>query len=219
MTNISASLLNEILERFGQQAAIETQRVVHTAFPGGWLPPAVVMALGLRETNLQNICGGAKLVEGKWVPTYTDRGWLQITDTIAQHRQWLSTRPGCPNGAHNKPNWDPDMVGYRTGGEHKITAATAMHCPTMTAALQYTLSTIKSDRAQAEASKVAPEHVLQLVVAAHNAGFFGALQGYQAGDIDKNTTLGNYSSDVLEHAPAIAAWIAAKPNWQWKGVS
>lgn len=204
--------LTAVMESFGLEAAHLAQQETHTAFPGGWFRPEHTMALGLRETGLQNICGGAALVDGKWEPVYTDRGWLQITDTIDANAKWLESIPGCPNGQGDRSNWEPDMRGFRAG---KTNALTPMHSPTLSAALTYTLRQIAVEREQAYQTNVEHPDVLRFVIAAHNAGFHGALAGYEAGNVDAHTTLGNYSAWVLANAPAIAEWIRARPNWIW----
>ena len=202
MTNvITFAELNTVIERFGQYAVLACQRETHAVFPGGWFPPSVLMALGLRETNLQNICGGATLEGDHWVQAYTDRGVFQITDTQVTNAAWLRTVPGCPNGS-----WVP---------EHGHTALESMHCPTLSAAIGYTLKEMTLNRRLAYGAGVAPEHALQFIVAAHNGGFTGALNGYKEGNVDANTTLGDYSWWVLHYAPQIAAWIAAHPTWTW----
>jgi hypothetical protein len=208
ITIITQDQLTPVMEAFGQEAALLAQKETHAAFPGGWLQPSVVMALGLRETGLRNIRGGAVLINGVWEPSDTDEGWLQITNTVTSNAEWLAKQPGCPNGS-----WKPDMPGFNSG---KVNALTTDHNPTLTAALGYTLGQITSERRQAY-SVVHPSGVLRFVIAAHNAGFEGALEGYRAGNVDENTTLGNYSAWVLANAPAIAEWIAGRPDWQWKG--
>lgn len=208
---ITGTALTNMMERFGNEAALKAQSETRKVFPGGWLPPSVVMALGARESMLQNICGGAVLVNGVWKPSYTDRGFLQISDTIPENQQWLSTVPGCPNGS-----WNPETPIYK--GVFRKTlrypALLPLHCPTFSAALQYTLAQIETNRVQAGASGVKPTDVLRFVIAAHNAGFQGALDGYNNGDVDEFTTHGDYSGWVMAEAPVIATWISVRPNWQ-----
>jgi hypothetical protein len=207
MSTYTQAELTPVMENFGQEAALIVQRKVLVAFPGGWFRPEHAMALGLRETGLRNIRGGAKLVDGVWEPTDTDEGWLQITNTLEPNRVWLKTVPGCPNGS-----WRPDMTGWDA---HTVTALTANHNPTLSAALGYTLRQIITQRGQAYANRVKAPDALRFVIAAHNAGFSGALDGYEAGNVDLHTTLGDYSADVLANAPVIAAWLAAHPSWQY----
>ena len=198
---ITPSQLDAAILKFGNYAVLKVQADVHAVFPGGWYSPSVLMALGLRETNLQNICGGAIKVNGQWQRSFTDRGWLQISDTQPANAAWLATVPGCPNGS-----WDP---------AHGHTAIEPMHVPTMSGAMDYTLKEMVSHRQLAYNAGVKSEDCLQFIVAAHNAGFTGALNGYQEGNVDANTTLGDYSWWVLHYAPQIAAWIKAHPKWQY----
>jgi hypothetical protein len=199
---VTQSQLTPIMERFGQEACKKAQSETLAVFPGRWFSASVLMALGLRETNLQNICGGAVLVDGVWEPSKTDRGWLQISDTIATNAKWLATELGCPDGS-----WYPALP--------HVPAITHDFCPTFSAATKYTLAQIVSARHQA-ANVVKTADTLRFVVAAHNAGFAGALEGYRRGDVDLNTTHGNYSAYVLANAPVIDEWIAARPTWQWR---
>ena len=68
-------------------------------FPGGWLHRPGSDGARPQRVLLRNICGGAKLVDGQWVQAFTDRGWLQMTDTLVAEREWLARPvPGCPNG-------------------------------------------------------------------------------------------------------------------------
>lgn len=204
---ITESQLTTVIENFGQEAVHKAQLETKAVFPGGWMPPSVILALGLRETGLQNIRGGAVMINGHWVPSYTDVGWLQINSLISTNEDWLRGRPGCPDGS-----WRPDMIGWHLF--RRVTAFTDMHNPTFTAALQYTLAQMAQERAEAYAAKVAPADVMRFVIAAHNAGFGGALRGYCCGDVDRYSTMGDYSEWVLHYAPMIAAWIEARPSWQ-----
>ena len=200
--------LTVIFERFGNEACLIVQREVIAAFPGGWLSPSVVLSLGLRETGLENIRGGAVEINGVWEPSDTDEGVFQVTNLVESNAIWLKSVPGCPNGS-----FKPDMEGWNAG---KVNALTTDHNPTLSAGLQYTIDEIKANRAQAEPAGVKSADVLRFCIAAHNAGFEGALKGYESGNVDKFTTLGNYSAWVLENAPAVAEWIAARPAWQFK---
>lgn len=200
MSDITPAQLDAALVQFGRYFVWKVQSDVHAVFPGGWFPPSVMLALGLRETNLQNICGGAQLINGQWVPTKTDRGWLQITDTEPTNAVWLKSQLGCPDG-----KWDP-VQGHN--------ALEPLHVPTMSGALAYTLREMVTHRALAYAAGVTGPACLQFIVAAHNAGFNGALRGYREGNVDANTTLGDYSWWVMHYAPQIATWISAHPGWQ-----
>jgi hypothetical protein len=205
---ITQDELTPVMERFGNEACLIVQKETLAAFPGKWLTASIVHALGLRETGLQNIRGGAVKVNGKWIPSDTDEGVFQITNTVETNAAWLKSVPGCPNGS-----FTPDMAGWNKG---TVNALTPNHNPTLSAGLGYTISSLKVNRSQAEPAGVASKDVLRFCIAAHNAGFEGALLGYKAGNVDENTTMGNYSSWVLANAPAVAEWIAARPAWQFK---
>src|SRR6266576_3796876 len=67
---------------------------------GGWSPFAasLILALGFRESSLRNVCGGARWNGTEWVQAYSDRGWVQIADTIDTNAKWLRTQEGCAEG-------------------------------------------------------------------------------------------------------------------------
>jgi len=182
-------------------------RVIHVQeamYPYKPIPASVMLALGFRETGLRNICGGAKLEGNVWVQSYSDRGWLQITDTVEQHAQWLSEQEGCTNG-------------YWTPSEPPVSALEAMHCPRFSPALDFTKASMLKDMAYAKQQGVASGMVLRFGIAAHNAGAGGALRGYHEGSIDKYTAQGDYSAYVLAVAPLVHNWIVAHPNWAYHG--
>lgn len=208
MSDITPAQLTTVMERFGQSAALKAQSETHGVFPGGWFTPWDTMALGLRESGLENIRGGANFIDGEWVESDTDEGWLQITNLVTTNAAWLKSVPGCPNGS-----WDPDMPGFHAG---TITALTDGHNPTFTAALQFTLKELTVNRALAYKAGVAPRDAVRFVIACHNAGFQGALSGYKDGNVDLHTTHGDYSAWTLRHAPMIAEWIATHPGWLWE---
>jgi hypothetical protein len=204
---LTQPVLTVIFERFGQEAAHITQREIHAAWPGNWFKPEHGLALGCRETALANIRGGAVLVNGVWVPSDTDEGVYQITNTVSSNATWLRSVPGCPNGS-----FKPDMPGFHSG---KVNALTPAHNPTLSAGLTYTIAEIQANRAQAGPAGVKPNDVLRFVIAAHNAGFQGALEGYESGDVDRFTTHGNYSQWCLDNVPAITKWLDTHPKWRW----
>jgi hypothetical protein len=202
--------LTSVMEAFGNYAA-KTVQIQANAFENGWISGFVMMSLGMRETNLQNICGGVtKNAQGEWVQAFTDRGIFQVTDTNPSGAKWLASVPGCPNGPDDRPNFKPDVKGFRAG---KTSALTAMHSPTFSAGLQYTLKEFSQNRTDA-VPDVKTDDLLRFCIAAHNAGFTGAMDGYRAGDVDANTAHGDYSAWVLEQAPQIQEWVSTRPKWQ-----
>jgi hypothetical protein len=197
----TAKEVGDALARFGNYRVLRTQQLAEPTF----FHPSVLMALGLRETGLRNICGGAKLENGKWVQAFTDRGCFQISEQVSDERAWLSATPGCPNG-----QWEP--APGETGPALRV-----MHVPRFTYAAIFVLGGAEVNRAQAIKADVNMADLLRFCVAAHNAGFTGALNGYRNGNVDENTAHGDYSATVMATAPLIHTWVQEHPAWIYKG--
>lgn len=196
-------LLPTIDEINAALATLGNWRVLHTqeaCWPYNPISASTMLALGFRETGLKNVCGGAKWNGTEWVQSFTDRGWLQISDTIDREAKWLATQEGCTNGY-----WSPS--------EPPVNALTPMHCPRFSPALDFTKATMLDDMQFAAEANVPAGERLRFAVAEHNAGPTGALEGWRDGNIDKNTTGGDYSAYVLGTAPLIHNWIVAHPRW------
>lgn len=188
------------LARFSNYRVLRTQQLCqHTH-----MHASVLMALGLRETSLQNICGGAVWEDGKWVQSYTDRGCFQISEQVSDEADWLATVPGCKNGA-----WSPT--------DPPSTALEPMHVPRFTDAAVFAIGKSEVNRRQALAAGVKEADVLRFTVAAHNAGFSGALTGYREGDVDKHTAHGDYSAWVMKQSYVIHDWVVSHPAWVYHG--
>lgn len=184
---------------FGNYRVLRSQQLAEDTF----LHPSILMALGLRETGLTNICGGAKLVNGVWVQAFTDRGCFQISDQVPANAKWLASVPGCNNGS-----WSP-QAGF--------TAFSTLHCPRFSDAVVYVLKEFEENKSQAALAGVRANDLVRFCVAAHNAGFEGALEGYRAGNVDQNTAHGDYSAWVLKYATIIHNWVVEHPNWVYHG--
>lgn len=189
--------IGHALARFGNYRVLATQEHCYPYKP---IPASVMLGIGYRETELQNICGGATWDGSKWVKSYTDRGWLQISDTIPRERDWLSTQEGCAEGS-----WVPSVPAVNALTEH--------HCPRFTFALLFVKETLEADIHFAASHGVPADEQLRFAIAAHNAGPTGALNGWQAGDVDKHTAHADYSAYVLALRPLIHDWIVANPKW------
>lgn len=184
---------------FGNYRVLRSQQLCDQ---NGHFPhPSTIMALGLRETGLTNVCGGAVKKEGVWVRSFTDRGCFQIAESEAE--AWLKSVPGCPEG-----QWSP-KEGHN--------ALEAHFCPRFSDALQYTLREFHEHRGEAKVSGVKEADLERFCVAAHNAGFTGALNGYHEGDVDQNTALGDYSAWVMKYAGVIHKWVVEHPKWVYTG--
>jgi hypothetical protein len=171
--------------------------------PSDNISGALLLAIGLRETHLQNIEGGAKLVNGTWVkeddPTRKDVGWLQISRRF--HTPDLKLMPGVKTGT-----WGPVQADK--------TAADGGYVPRFEDGLQFTIKELREAQAYGQDQGVADADLARYSVAAHNSGWGGALNGYRAGNVDKNTAGGDYSQWVLHTRSQVNSWISGHPNWK-----
>lgn len=190
--------VGDALAHLGNYRVLRVQEVLWPYHP---IPASVMLGIGFRETGLRNICGGAKLVNGVWVQSFSDRGWLQISDEF--EAGFLKTAEGCREG-----QWGPTNPASK--------AIEPRHVPRFTPALNYVKQTMLNSMEFAHSEGVPDDELLRFAIAAHNAGDGGALAGFRDGDVDKNTAMADYSAYVLALQPAIHDWIAAHPNWQYK---
>lgn len=171
--------------------------------PSDGISGALLLSIGLRETHLLNIEGGAKLVDGHWVAeddaTHMDVGWLQISRRY--HPTSLAAMPGVKAGT-----WTPLVDGK--------TANDGGFCPRYEDSLQYTITELREAQDYGRVHGVAENDLVRYAVASHNAGLGGALSGYRAGDVDKYTALGDYSAWALATRTQVNRWLGAHPNWQ-----
>lgn len=166
------------LDRFGQER-IET---VINAFKGTPFRARVALGLGSRETLLQNIVGGGYFDEKKvWHTTGRDRGVFQISDDY--HHEWLTTHKGCKSGYYlPEPGHNASEVDY---------------VPTLEDSLEWVIDHLTGAAEYAAEHKVPKRDQERFAIASHNAGYGGALQGYQEGNVDLHTTGKDYSADVI----------------------
>lgn len=176
---ITAQQLEAELEAFGQHRIEIVAELAHDGPPDG-IGPALVLALGSRETDLRNIVGD----QGH------GRGWLQIDDRF--HPGFLSTHRGCSSGSFTA----------------KFASALPKgRVPTLTAATLFAVQLLRGNMQFARQHGVPKAQVLPFAVAAYNAGAGGALDGFRAGKVDLKTTGKNYSADVLARAQVVARFL------------
>lgn len=187
--------IGHALATLGNYRVLRVQEVCYPYHP---IPASVMLGIGFRETGLRNICGGATLVNGVWIQSFTDRGWLQISDEFES--DFLRTAEGCKEG-----QWGPAVPAVK--------AITPRHVPRFTPALEYVKRSMIDSMEYASGNGVKSSELLRFAIAAHNAGDGGAMAGYRVGDIDKNTAHGDYSAYVIALRPHIHAWIAEHPHW------
>ena len=202
MADLTQDQVGKALANLGNYRVKRAQEVANSGFPDG-ISGSLLLALGMRETMLQNIQGGAMFVDGKWVPqtdpTKMDVGWSQINRGF--HSGSLKLMPGVKNGT-----WAPTVDGK--------TANDAGFVPRFEDALQFTVNMMHESQAYGSTHGVKDEDLARFAVAAHNGGMGGALKGYREGNVDKYTTLGDYSGWVLRHRTLINRWLGQHPNWK-----
>jgi hypothetical protein len=162
---------------------------------------AQVLALGLRESFLRNVEGGAKMVDGRWVkqddPKLMDVGPFQISRWW--HRDALQKMPAVEVGT-----WKPVQVAH--------TAYDGGYAPQFEDSVNYAVNELVASVAWAKAQGIKKTDRVRLAIAAHNAGRGGALSGYRKGDVDLLTARQDYSAWVLRHAARVDQWLDAKPG-------
>lgn len=181
---ISEQDLQAELDRFGEHRITIVAELAHNGAPDG-IGPALLLALGSRETNIHNIVGDAG----------HGRGWLQIDDRF--HAPWLKTHPGIPSGS-----WGPPKNGAN--------ALAGGLVPTLTHSTLKAIDLLQAAMSVAAANGVARERRLRFAVAAYNAGPGGALRGLRAGNVDAFTTGEDYSADVLARGGVVRDFLTSR---------
>lgn len=197
MADFSADAVARAIVEFGNYRTRRCQYVALQGQPDG-IFGITLMALGLRESALRNINGGAELVNGKWVATKTDKGVFQIASLY--HAYSLARMPAVQEGT-----WAPVVAPGVTGDDL---------CPRFEDSIQFTLRQMHEAQAFGADHDVPVRELPRFAVAAHNAGVGGALKGYREGNVDKYTAHGDYSAWVERHARKIQAWLVAHPGWR-----
>lgn len=181
----------QALHRFGNYKVEAAQRVALEG-PADEISGFLLLALGLRESHLQNINNAAG----------TDRGCFQISDKY--HSAWLKGQPGCPVGT--------GLASWRA-----VPGKTALdrgYCPRYTPALLFALDYLQAKRVRAKALGIPRDDRLEFAIASYNGGEGGALSGWREGNVDKYTTGRDYSAWVLAHRTVIHRVLKARmPNW------
>jgi hypothetical protein len=150
-----------------------------------------VLALYSRETRIQNICGGAKKVDGVWVQSYEDHGLAQLNEVY--NEQWLRSHKGCVENA------------YRATHPHCLSKPRLV--PRLTDQTLYVCTRL--DALIREAQRAGAKDPERVGVAGWNCGLYTALKAERDhNDPDKFTANGDYSKDVLEREKAIRRWLS-----------
>jgi hypothetical protein len=160
----------------------------------------LALALGLRETGLKNIEGGAVLKGGEWVFAPLDVGAFQIS---RKAYPWaLGRMPAVKAGS-----WAPI--------EHGHTPMDIGYVPRYEEQVQFLKPEFHETRAWCMDHKIRGAERDQFTASAHNAGLGGAIEGWKRGDVDLNTAHGNYGRFVVAQMPTISRWL--EDHARWKG--
>jgi hypothetical protein len=176
---ITREQLEVELDAFGDHRIQIVAELTHQGSPDE-IGPALLLAIGSRETELSNIAGDAG----------HGRGWVQIDDR--SHALWLDSHAGCESGA-----WEATFPSALPPG----------HVPTLTAATLHAIDILHGNLAFAQQRGVPKTQRLRFAVAAYNAGAGRALEGFQGGDVDRKTANGDYSKDVLERKTVVTNYL------------
>lgn len=165
------------------------------------------LAMGMRESLLQNIEGGAVWDGTRWVratrPEDMDVGPFQIS------RRWqrdalLKMKPAVRAGT-----WSPyfdDHTAYDGG-----------FCPRFEESVIFMRREFYSYRSYADSKGVAVSRRFNFCICAHNAGAGSALRAWAQGgtlaDFDSVTAGGDYVSWVRKTMIQVEDWCLSHPNW------
>lgn len=202
-TSLTQAQVGNALANCGHYRVTRAQLVAREGAPD-LISGSTVLALGMRETSLRNIQGGAKFENGQWVaqddPNKMDVGVFQIS---REHNMAaLRLMPGVANGT-----WGPVVPGK--------TAADSGYVPRYEESLRFTIENMREAIAFAQDHNIPSVQFLSFGIAAHNAGIGGALNGWRLhGDVDYYTTHADYSSWVLRHRSLVNQWLGDHPNWR-----
>lgn len=200
--------VDDAIARLGNYRVRRIQKVALEGEPDG-ISGALLLAFGLRETGLQNIIGGLRRdEEGHWIPetdpARQDVGVFQISRIY--HSAALRLLPGVVNGT-----WGPCIP--------FATAADAGMVPRFEDSLQFTLRMMHEHMAMAEDAGVKNlSGRVDIAIAAHNAGFAGALRGFREGSVDKYTTQQDYVTWVKAHRTKVNHALQSDRFANWRVV-
>lgn len=203
MRTLTDDQVADALKKFGTYRVRRTQSVAERAYDAYcWL------AIGLHETGLRNIEGGAvwSATENRWVAATNaedmDVGCFQIS------RKWqpllLEKMVAVKSGTWSPYVLDktPNDLGY---------------VPQFEGSVQFLRNEFYSYRSYALARGVPTTRTFNFCICAHNAGAGGAMTAWRNGgtleNFDAVTAGGDYVSSVRELMTQVAAWLAAHPNW------
>jgi hypothetical protein len=174
--NVTSADLEHQLNRFGSARVAVVDKTL-LAVQAPHVSPALVLAVGSRESTLRNVVAG----DGH------GRGVFQHDDRFQQ--AFLNTTRGCRHGSY---------VAAFTSSLPKG------RVPTLAAGCRQTVETIEANVALAIRWGIPNGHRLRFALAAYSAGPGGAMLGWRDHhDADRRTPGGDYSEDVMERAAVL----------------
>lgn len=176
---ITQAQLESQLDSFGPDKIRIVGELAHQGPPDG-VGPALLLAMGSRETNLANIVGDGG----------HGRGWLQIDDRF--FATWLSRHAGCASGT-----WRPQFASALPRGR----------VPTLTHSTLQAIEILHGNVAFAASRKLPANERMRFAVAAYNSGAGNAIHAFGAGDVDAHTAHGDYSADVFQRRDVVARYL------------
>lgn len=170
MASVRYEDVAQALERFGKRRI--QKLVTRTRRKGGPFTGDLMLAIGCRETWLQNIAGDSG----------HGRGVFQIDDRY--HSSWLSKVWGAVSGTYKAVIRGATRSGY---------------VPVLMAGLGRARYVLQQNYDYAESVGVPEKQRLRVAVSGYNAGAGGAVRGWQEShDPDRYTTGGDYAEWVLQ---------------------
>lgn len=165
------------LTQFGRSRFLSLMRVGGQGEPD-FISGVLLTAIGIRETNLENIAGDFG----------HGRGVFQIDDRF--HQAFLRSIPACRSGSYRV------SFSTREGG-----ALPRGRVPGLTRGARYAIALLRANYEFARRNGVKRRHRKRFAIAAYNCGAGNALRSYREGgirNIDARTAGRNYSKDVLQ---------------------
>lgn len=138
---------------------------------------ALILAIGLRETWLQNIAGDGG----------HGRGWLQMDDR--SQTAWLRQHAGCRSGS-----WE---------FAHGHRALEHGYVPGLTASTAHAIDLLHGNYNFLRQHGLSTAHAERGAVAAYNCGAGNALAGFRRGSVDAYTTGRDYAAWVTGTKPIV----------------
>lgn len=173
--------------------------------PADAISGMLLLALMCRETWGRNIEGGARLVNGVWVPE--DRTEFMDVGAIQISRRWqaakLKEMPAVRAGT-----WGPVVPGKSPMDRGFV--------PQFEDQLLFTIAELRARAKKARGMGVPAVHAMRVAIAGHNGGDQPIYDFLKYGDPDRNTSGADYSAWVLGcrtqvyrvlHEPRFANWL------------